>query len=84
MEMPLQRARNNDGALLHELVHVYASSENRFLAEGLAVYLQARLGGNRAYPNFGDDLATLARRRWSGIGQLAHLDLEQEWRARLQ
>jgi hypothetical protein len=34
---------------------------NRFLAEGLAVYLQAEVGGNPAFPNFGTPLHELAR-----------------------
>ena len=74
VEMPLRRARNNDGALLHELVHVYAPSPNRFLAEGLAVYLQARLGGNKSLPNFGERLASLARRRLPDSGSLTRLN----------
>jgi hypothetical protein len=36
MEMPLRRVRDNSGALLHEIVHIYAPNRNRFLAEGLA------------------------------------------------
>jgi hypothetical protein len=31
---------------LHEIVHIYAPHTNRFLAEGLAVYLHATLAGN--------------------------------------
>jgi hypothetical protein len=42
------------------LVHVWAGHPgrigNRFLAEGLAVYLQAAIGGNPAFPNFGRSL----------------------------
>ena len=71
MEMPLRGVRNNDGALLHEIVHIYAPHANRFLAEGLAVYLQAKLAGNRAFPNFGRRLETDARSR---LGQLESLD----------
>ena len=33
MEMPLRRVRDNTGALLHEIVHIYAPNDNRFLAE---------------------------------------------------
>jgi hypothetical protein len=61
MEMPLRRVTRKNGALLHEIVHVYAPHDNRFLAEGLAVYLQAKLGGNAALPNEGEPLAKLAR-----------------------
>jgi len=62
MEMPLRRVTRNNGALLHEIVHIYAPHENRFLAEGFAVYLQAKLGGNTSLPNEGELLAKLARR----------------------
>lgn len=74
MEMPLRRVRNNDGALLHELVHIYAPHGNRFLAEGLAVYLQAKIGGNPSIPNFGQDLASLARKRLTDSPSLAKLN----------
>jgi hypothetical protein len=62
MEMPLRRVRDNNGALLHEIVHIYAPNGNRFLAEGLAVYLHARLAGNPAFPNFGENLRSAAVR----------------------
>jgi hypothetical protein len=60
--------RNNDGALLHEIVHVYAPNDNRFLAEGLAVYLHQKLAGNPAFPNYGRALDAEAR------GRLAHIE----------
>ena len=74
MEMPLQRVRNNDGALLHEIVHIYAPNNNRFLAEGLAVCLQAKIGSNRAFPSFNDNLNVLARRRFLEVNSLASLN----------
>lgn len=77
MEMPVQRARNNDGALLHEIVHIYAPNSNRFLAEGLAVYLQDKMGSNRAFPNFSDDLNVLAHRRLLEVNSLARLNSGQ-------
>ena len=70
LEMPLHRARENTGALLHEIVHIYAPNNNRFLAEGLAVYLHATLAGNPAFPNFGADLRRLAVRGLSGVESL--------------
>jgi len=73
LEMPLQRARENTGALLHEIVHIYAPHHNRFLAEGLAVYLHATLAGNPAFPNFGEDLRRLAVRGLSGVKSLEAL-----------
>jgi hypothetical protein len=68
MEMPLRGVRNNDGALLHEIVHVYAPNDNRFLAEGLAVYLHQKLAGNPAFPNYGRALDAEAR------GRLVHIE----------
>src|SRR5262249_24494634 len=58
--------RENTGALLHEIAHIYAPHSNRFLAEGLAVYLHATLAGNRAFPNFGESLRHLAVSGLSG------------------
>lgn len=74
MEMPLRRVRDNTGALLHEIVHIYAPHSNRFLAEGLAVYLHAKLGGNPAFPNFGEDLHRFAVRSLSGAVSLESLN----------
>jgi hypothetical protein len=72
--MPLRRVRDNSGALLHEIVHVYAPNENRFLAEGLAVYLHTKLAGNPALPNFGEDLGRTAGRRLWVVSSLAALN----------
>jgi hypothetical protein len=74
MEMPLRGVRNNDGALLHEIVHIYAPNDNRFLAEGLAVYVHQKLAGNRAFPNFGRPLDAEARARLAEIESLEGLN----------
>jgi hypothetical protein len=74
MEMPLRGVRDNTGPLLHEIVHIYAPNNNRFLAEGLAVYLHIKLGGNPAFPNFGDDLRRLAVRSLSEVKSLEALN----------
>ena len=74
LEMPLSRARGSSGALLHEIVHIYAPHDNRFLAEGLAVYLQAILAGNAAFPNFGEDMRRLAARELRGVSSLEALN----------
>jgi len=74
MAMPLTRVRRGSGALLHEIVHIYAPHENRFLAEGLAVYLQQKLGGNRAFPNDGEPLARLASRHSSDAELMQRLN----------
>jgi len=74
MEMPLRRVTRGNGALLHEIVHIYAPHENRFLAEGFAVYLQAKMGGNTALPNEGEPLAKLARRKLPSSQKMAELN----------
>ncbi len=61
MRFPASRVQTRTAAILHELVHVFFPNGNRFLAEGLAVYLQALLGGNPAFPNFGKPLHDTAR-----------------------
>jgi len=74
IEMPLQRTRQHTGALLHEIVHVYAPNSNRFPAEGLAVYLHTTLAENPAFPNFGEDLQRLAVWGVSGVNSLEALN----------
>jgi len=74
MEMPLRRVREHTGALLHEIVHIYAPHQNRFLAEGLAVYLHTTLAGNPAFPNFGEDVRRLAVRSLAGVKSLEALN----------
>ena len=53
MEMPVHRVRDGKANLIHEISHSLAPSRNRFLAEGLAVYLEERYGNLRAFPTFG-------------------------------
>jgi hypothetical protein len=60
MELPAWRVASRKAAIMHELVHVLFPNANRFLAEGLAVYLQAEIGGNPAFPNFGRPLHVVA------------------------
>jgi hypothetical protein len=74
LEMPSRRFQDKTGALLHEIVHIYAPHQNRFLAEGLAVYLHAKLAGNPAFPNFGEDLRRLAARDLPGAESLNALN----------
>jgi hypothetical protein len=61
MELPAWRVVTGKAAIMHELVHVLFPNGNRFLAEGLAIYLQAEIGGNPAFPNFGRPLHAVAR-----------------------
>jgi hypothetical protein len=63
MQFPAWRAVVRKAAIAHELVHVFWPNGNRFLAEGLAIYLQAVAGGNPAFPNFGRPLHELACER---------------------
>ena len=56
MEFPAWKTVAGEAAITHELVHVFFPNGNRLLAEGLAVYLQAKIGGNPAFPNFGRPL----------------------------
>jgi len=56
MVFPTSRVNEARAAITHEITHVIAPNQNRFLAEGLAVYAQAKLGTNPAYPNFGRQL----------------------------
>jgi hypothetical protein len=74
LEMPTRRFQDNTGALLHEIVHIYAPHANRFLAEGLAVYLHTKLAGNPAFPNFGEDLKRLASRDLPGADAMSALN----------
>jgi len=59
MEFPAWRVNAGNPAIMHELVHVFFPNGNRFLAEGLAVHVQAAIGGNPAFPNFGRPLHAL-------------------------
>jgi hypothetical protein len=56
MEFPTWRVASRKAAIMHELGHVFFPNGNRFLAEGLAIHLQASIGGNPAFPNFGKSL----------------------------
>ena len=61
MLFPNRGISSGSSPVLHELVHVYAPNQNRFLAEGLAVHAHQQLGGAPAEPNYGKDLHALAR-----------------------
>jgi hypothetical protein len=89
MEIPASRAARGQAAIMHELVHILLPNANRFLAEALAIYLQAAIGGNPAFPNFGRPLHGVAREvlrklvpefpvresAWLEMIRLAELDL---------
>ena len=84
MEFPAWRVAARKAAIAHELVHVFSPNGNRLLAEGLALYLQAEIGGNPAFPNFGQPLHALVQSLWKdGVSEsqagdatrLGHLQL---------
>jgi hypothetical protein len=76
MEFPADRAAVGEATLLHELVHLYFPNSNRMLAEGFATYLQAAIGKNPAYPNFGRPLHQRMRCIFPDLSliNLEHLD----------
>ena len=51
---------SHTSGIVHELTHVYLPNANRFLAEGLAVYLQSLLSPVPSLPNNGADLHAAA------------------------
>ena len=59
MEFPANRVVAGEAAISHELVHVFFPNGNRFLAEGLAVYLHQCVGLNPCFPNYKMDLHQL-------------------------
>ncbi len=59
MEFPARRVVAGEAAVAHELVHVFFPNANRFLAEGLAVYLHQCVGPNPCFPNYKMDLHKL-------------------------
>jgi hypothetical protein len=67
MEFPESRVASGRAAIAHELAHVWFPNANRFMAEGLAVHVQAEIGGNPAFPNFGEPLHDLACEVLHGI-----------------
>ena len=60
IEFPAWKIVAGEAAVAHELAHVFFPNGNRLLAEGFAIYVQARLGGNPAFPNFGRPLHDMA------------------------
>jgi hypothetical protein len=56
VEFPTGGVKKKNSAVMHEITHIIAPNYNRFLAEGLAVYMQERFQRNGAPPIFGRDL----------------------------
>jgi hypothetical protein len=84
IEFPAWKAIAGEAVIAHELTHVYFPNGNRFLAEGLAVYMQAKIGGNPAFPNFGKPLHEMTRALLAAmVGQFAAEDLASLAKLRL-
>lgn len=74
--LPVDRVANRRSAVTHEIIHVIARSigkSDRFLDEGLGVYMQERFGEDPSYPNFGRELHRETVRLAGGIGYLIPL-----------
>lgn len=59
-------------AIVHELTHVIAPSRgkpNRYLDEGLAVFIQEKFGTDKAFPNMGEDVHQLTARLIKTVGE---------------
>jgi hypothetical protein len=61
MVFAASRAKDGTAAILHELGHVHAPNEARFLTEGYSIYLEELIGNLKAYPTFGDSIETAAK-----------------------
>jgi hypothetical protein len=57
----MRTIRQATSPITHEITHAVAPNGNRFLAEGLATHAHDALGGQSAFPNFGNDLHARAR-----------------------
>ena len=53
--------RQATSPITHEITRAVAPNGNRFLAEGLATHAHDALGGQSAFPNFGNDMHARAR-----------------------
>jgi hypothetical protein len=53
MKFAASRVKDKHAAVLHELTHVHAPNQARYLAEGFAVYLEETIGNNDTYPTAG-------------------------------
>jgi hypothetical protein len=68
------RIRQNRAAILHELVHVHAPNQVRFLAEGLAVHLEETIGNIDAYPTLGAPAETRIGRYGRSVRNAVQLE----------
>ena len=62
MKFAALRAKEGNAAIVHELIHVNAPNQSRFLAEGYAVYVEEKIGNIGAYPTFGNSIEDQMRK----------------------
>lgn len=53
MKFAASRVKDKHAAVLHELTHVHAPNQARYLAEGFAVYLEETIGSKNTFPTAG-------------------------------
>jgi len=58
--MPLSSDPYSFHNYVHEMTHVLTPQHSDWVSEGLAVYLNDKLGGEGGYPNFGENIDQLA------------------------
>jgi hypothetical protein len=68
------RVKGKVAAVLHELTHVHAPNQARYLAEGFAVYLEEAIGSIGVYPTVGQSSECAMLRDPSAISSV-HLDV---------
>ncbi|MEM9291889.1 MAG: DUF2891 domain-containing protein [Acidobacteriota bacterium] len=88
--VPARRLKQDDSgygiSMVHEVVHVVAASAyrpDRFYDDGLAVYLQWKLGTASSFPDFGRDLYAQTLAVAEEVGGLLPLDRVEPTRQRL-
>ena len=62
IELGTGRVNTRQSVIFYRMVLVYTPNQNRFLATGLAVHAQQKLGEHPTVPNWGKDLHPLANR----------------------
>ena len=70
-------------AIPHEITHIIAPSSgkpNRYLDEGLAVFIQEKFGGDKSYPNMGEDIHQVTAELIRTVGEIIPLNRVEETR----
>jgi hypothetical protein len=91
--IPANRVRGDAGgppeiagrgpAIVHELTHVITPSQgkpNRYLDEGLAVFMQEKFGVDKSYPNMGEDVHQVTLKLIKTVGQTVSIYKLEETR----